>query len=105
MLTMTSGKCFGGYARVATVVNSARKKDPSTLFLDAGDQLIGSPWVSVGPLKRQTVRPNPALAHSSMAMSVRVACLHMLPAHGAPDAHCAPLLSSSSRAKAPVGMG
>ncbi len=41
-----AGKCFGGYARLATVVRQNRAESPNSLLLDAGDQFLGSLFYS-----------------------------------------------------------
>ncbi|MBS1706229.1 MAG: 5'-nucleotidase C-terminal domain-containing protein [Armatimonadetes bacterium] len=41
------GKPYGGYARVATLFNQLRKKDPNTLFLNAGDTFQGTLYYNV----------------------------------------------------------
>ena len=41
-----AGKCFGGYARLATVVRQSRAESPNSLLLDAGDQFLGSLFYS-----------------------------------------------------------
>ncbi len=41
-----AGKCFGGYARLATIVRQSRVKSPNSLLLDAGDQFQGSLFYS-----------------------------------------------------------
>ncbi len=38
----TEGKCFGGYARIATKVREFRSTSENTLLLDGGDQFQGS---------------------------------------------------------------
>ncbi|AUG52791.1 bifunctional metallophosphatase/5'-nucleotidase [Thalassospira marina] len=38
----TEGKCFGGYARLATAIRDARAQGGNTVVLDAGDQFQGS---------------------------------------------------------------
>ncbi len=37
-----AGKCFGGYARLATAIRTARADAPGALLVDAGDQFQGS---------------------------------------------------------------
>lgn len=37
-----AGKCFGGYARLATAIRTARADAPNALLVDAGDQFQGS---------------------------------------------------------------
>lgn len=37
-----AGKCFGGYARLATAIRAARADAPNALLVDAGDQFQGS---------------------------------------------------------------
>lgn len=37
------GKCYGGFARIATLVRRARS-ETTTLFLNAGDTYQGSAW-------------------------------------------------------------
>lgn len=51
-----SGKCVGGFARVASVVKSARKaaqegKGRQVLFLNAGDTFTGTVWFGVHKTK------------------------------------------------------
>ncbi|ORZ39870.1 Metallo-dependent phosphatase-like protein [Catenaria anguillulae PL171] len=36
------GKCFGGIARIKTLVDSIREKDPNVYLVDAGDQFQGT---------------------------------------------------------------
>ncbi|XP_043280617.1 protein 5NUC-like [Venturia canescens] len=40
-------KCYGGFARIATLVRQARKSTTPTLFLNAGDTYQGSIWFNV----------------------------------------------------------
>lgn len=44
-------RCYGGFARVATVVESYRKNaeigGPAVLYLNAGDTFTGTPWFSI----------------------------------------------------------
>ncbi|XP_043287482.1 protein 5NUC-like [Venturia canescens] len=42
-----AGRCYGGFARISTVVNQARNSSMPTLFLDAGDTYDGSIWFTV----------------------------------------------------------
>ncbi|XP_020284109.1 protein 5NUC-like [Pseudomyrmex gracilis] len=42
-----AGKCYGGFARIATLVRQARSESPSTLFLNAGDTYQGTAWYNV----------------------------------------------------------
>ncbi|XP_043482666.1 protein 5NUC-like [Leptopilina heterotoma] len=37
-----AGKCFGGFARIATLIRQARKSSDNTLFLNAGDTYQGT---------------------------------------------------------------
>ena len=37
-----AGECFGGYARLVTVVEAARKRSPESFLFDGGDQFQGS---------------------------------------------------------------
>ncbi|KAJ8023875.1 5'-nucleotidase [Holothuria leucospilota] len=37
-------ECYGGVARMVTKVKEMRKENPSTILVDAGDQLQGSNW-------------------------------------------------------------
>ncbi|XP_034947657.1 protein 5NUC-like [Chelonus insularis] len=39
-----SNQCYGGFARVATLVREARNASNSMLYLDAGDVFAGTPW-------------------------------------------------------------
>ncbi|EFN81717.1 Protein 5NUC [Harpegnathos saltator] len=41
-----AGKCYGGFARIATLVRQARAQGP-TLFLNAGDTYQGTVWYNV----------------------------------------------------------
>lgn len=41
------GKCYGGFARIATLVRRARESGTPTLFLNAGDTYQGTVWFSV----------------------------------------------------------
>lgn len=41
------GKCFGGFARIATLVRQARSSSNNTLFLNAGDTYQGSTLFTV----------------------------------------------------------
>ena len=41
-----AGKCYGGYARLATIIRQNRAKSPNSLLLDAGDQFQGSLFYS-----------------------------------------------------------
>lgn len=41
------GKCYGGFARIATLVREARKSSIPALFLNAGDTYQGSVWYNV----------------------------------------------------------
>lgn len=44
-------KCYGGFARVSSVVKKYRREaengGPAVLFLNAGDTYIGTPWFSI----------------------------------------------------------
>ncbi|XP_046630532.1 protein 5NUC-like isoform X1 [Neodiprion virginianus] len=40
-------KCYGGFARLATVIRNARASNTSVLYLDAGDTYQGSNWFVV----------------------------------------------------------
>ncbi|KAM0735335.1 Protein 5NUC [Formica fusca] len=40
-------KCYGGFARIATLVRQAKSKSPSTIFLNAGDTYQGTAWYNV----------------------------------------------------------
>ncbi|KAK2577173.1 hypothetical protein KPH14_003330 [Odynerus spinipes] len=42
-----AGKCYGGFARIATLVRQARNSSTPTLFLNAGDTYQGSVWYNV----------------------------------------------------------
>lgn len=42
-----AGKCYGGFARIATLVREARKSPTPCLFLNAGDTYQGSIWFNV----------------------------------------------------------
>lgn len=42
-----AGKCYGGFARIATLVRQARNSSVPCLFLNAGDTYQGSTWFSV----------------------------------------------------------
>ncbi|XP_011876681.1 PREDICTED: protein 5NUC-like [Vollenhovia emeryi] len=43
-----AGKCYGGFARIATLVRQAKSEFPSrTIFLNAGDTYQGSAWYNV----------------------------------------------------------
>ncbi|KAL0123038.1 hypothetical protein PUN28_007577 [Cardiocondyla obscurior] len=50
----TAGKCYGGFARIATLVRQARSKSRPTIFLNAGDTYQGTPWYSVYKWKAVT---------------------------------------------------
>ncbi|XP_028411615.1 5'-nucleotidase-like [Dendronephthya gigantea] len=41
------GACFGGVARIATVVKDARKKERNVVFVDGGDRFTGTIWSDV----------------------------------------------------------
>lgn len=41
------GKCYGGFARIATLIREARKSSTPCLFLNAGDTYQGSAWYTV----------------------------------------------------------
>lgn len=43
----SQGKCYGGFARLATLIRQARKSNIPTLFLNAGDTYQGSAWFTV----------------------------------------------------------
>lgn len=40
------GKCYGGFARIATLVRQA-KSETQTIFLNAGDTYQGTAWYNV----------------------------------------------------------
>ncbi|GAB0090191.1 protein 5NUC-like [Sergentomyia squamirostris] len=40
-------KCYGGFARVATVVKQYRRDHGNVLFLNAGDTYTGTPWFTL----------------------------------------------------------
>ncbi|XP_043064137.1 protein 5NUC [Drosophila ficusphila] len=64
------GLCFGGFARVAAVVEAARKdRSDSVLYLNGGDSFQGTPWFSVyrGKMVAQMLN---MLAPDAMAMGV-----------------------------------
>lgn len=42
-----AGKCYGGFARIATLIREARKSKVPTLFLNAGDTYQGTVWYNV----------------------------------------------------------
>nr|XP_050850678.1 protein 5NUC-like [Vespula vulgaris]XP_050850688.1 protein 5NUC-like [Vespula vulgaris]XP_050850698.1 protein 5NUC-like [Vespula vulgaris]XP_050850708.1 protein 5NUC-like [Vespula vulgaris] len=42
-----AGKCYGGFARIATLVREARNSSIPTLFLNAGDTYQGSVWYNI----------------------------------------------------------
>ncbi|XP_076242052.1 protein 5NUC [Calliopsis andreniformis] len=42
-----AGKCYGGFARIATLVRQARNSSVPCLFLNAGDTYQGSIWYNV----------------------------------------------------------
>lgn len=42
-----SGKCFGGVARRATMINKIKSERSNVLLLDAGDQFQGTLWFYV----------------------------------------------------------
>lgn len=42
-----AGKCYGGFARIATLVRQAKSESPSTIFLNAGDTYQGTAWYNV----------------------------------------------------------
>ncbi|EZA61541.1 Protein 5NUC [Ooceraea biroi] len=39
-----AGKCYGGFARIATLVRQAKSEWPATIFLNAGDTYQGTAW-------------------------------------------------------------
>lgn len=39
--------CFGGFAKVATVVKQKRAEGDDLLVLDAGDEFVGTTWTTV----------------------------------------------------------
>lgn len=41
------GKCYGGFARIATLVRQARRSSVPCLFLNAGDTYQGTIWYNV----------------------------------------------------------
>nr|XP_033336682.1 protein 5NUC-like [Megalopta genalis]XP_033336683.1 protein 5NUC-like [Megalopta genalis]XP_033336684.1 protein 5NUC-like [Megalopta genalis] len=41
------GKCYGGFARLATLIREARRSSVPSLFLNAGDTYQGSIWYNV----------------------------------------------------------
>ncbi|XP_044007340.1 protein 5NUC-like isoform X2 [Aphidius gifuensis] len=43
----TERKCYGGFARLATLIREARTSNIPTLFLNAGDTYQGTAWFSV----------------------------------------------------------
>uniref|UniRef100_A0A0C9RNV9 5'-nucleotidase n=1 Tax=Fopius arisanus TaxID=64838 RepID=A0A0C9RNV9_9HYME len=42
-----AGKCYGGFARLATLIRKARASSVPTLFLNAGDTYQGTTWFTV----------------------------------------------------------
>ncbi|XP_034952446.1 protein 5NUC-like [Chelonus insularis] len=42
-----AGKCYGGFARIATLVRQAKNSSVPTLFLNAGDTYQGTAWFTV----------------------------------------------------------
>lgn len=40
-------KCYGGFARIATLVRQAKSESPSTIFLNAGDTYQGTAWYNL----------------------------------------------------------
>ncbi|XP_015191730.1 PREDICTED: protein 5NUC-like [Polistes dominula] len=42
-----AGNCYGGFARIATLVRQARNSSIPTLFLNAGDTYQGSVWYNI----------------------------------------------------------
>ncbi|TGZ48693.1 Protein 5NUC [Temnothorax longispinosus] len=49
-----AGKCYGGFARIATLVRQAKSESPSTIFLNAGDTYQGTAWYNVYKWKAVT---------------------------------------------------
>ncbi|CAL7933343.1 unnamed protein product [Xylocopa violacea] len=41
------GRCYGGFARIATLIRESRKSPVPCLFLNAGDTYQGSTWFSI----------------------------------------------------------
>ncbi|XP_012538707.2 protein 5NUC [Monomorium pharaonis] len=49
-----AGKCYGGFARIATLIRQAKSESPSTIFLNAGDTYQGTAWYNVYKWKAVT---------------------------------------------------
>lgn len=49
-----AGKCYGGFARIATLIRQAKSELPSTIFLNAGDTYQGTAWYNVYKWKAVT---------------------------------------------------
>ncbi|XP_012277874.1 protein 5NUC-like isoform X1 [Orussus abietinus] len=43
----TTGKCYGGFARIATLIRQARNSTVPSLFLNAGDTYQGTIWYNI----------------------------------------------------------
>jgi 2',3'-cyclic-nucleotide 2'-phosphodiesterase (5'-nucleotidase family) len=44
---MVQNKCFGGFPRVAHIVNEIKSKEENVIFLNAGDTYQGTVWYTV----------------------------------------------------------
>ncbi|XP_012218401.2 protein 5NUC [Linepithema humile] len=42
-----AGKCYGGFARIATLIRQAKSETPATIFLNAGDTYQGTAWYNL----------------------------------------------------------
>lgn len=44
---LDAGKCYGGFAKVATIIKEKRAEGDDVLVLDAGDEFMGTIWNTV----------------------------------------------------------
>lgn len=75
-------KCFGGFARVSSVVkqyrNNAKKDDSAFLFLNAGDSYTGTPWYTIFRHKVVSEFMNILRPDAAVNLSLRFDALHKL---------------------------
>lgn len=72
-----STRCFGGFARISTVLNQYRNdhlngNGPQVLFLNAGDTYTGTPWFAlfrdrIASEMMNALKPDAAVSHSSQS--------------------------------------
>eukprot|EP01026_Neomeris_dumetosa_P046243 TRINITY_DN3933_c0_g1_i3.p1 TRINITY_DN3933_c0_g1~~TRINITY_DN3933_c0_g1_i3.p1 ORF type:complete len:877 (+),score=140.15 TRINITY_DN3933_c0_g1_i3:196-2826(+) len=63
-----NGECFGGFARMKTVIDLERKDDPDLLLLNGGDDFVGSLWDYHDPTNKATAYLQSQMGVDAMAL-------------------------------------